>query len=86
MADPDFTFDPTEDPVRVRLVPLYSAILGSGPAPTVSLGAVTRDVAETWLRRQHDRYKEGLGNRSYLIKTMDLPARVDLVGLSDDGP
>lgn len=84
MAAPDFTFDPTEDPTRVRLVPMYSAILGSGPAPTVSLGAITRAFAETWLRRQHVRYMEGLGNRSYLIKTMDLPARVDLVGLAPE--
>lgn len=85
MADeaPDFTFDPTQDPALDALVPVYTAILGPGGKPTVSLGAVTRDVAETWLVRQHKRYADAIGKRSHLIQKMDLRQRVTLVDLTD---
>lgn len=85
MSDPapDFSFDPAQDPARELLAPLFRHILTAGPAPIVSLGAIQRDAAETWLRHQHDRYREGLGQRSYLIMNMDLVARVTLVGLAE---
>lgn len=79
----DFTFALTDQPGRDVLKPIYEAILSHGPAPTVSLGAVTRAEAETWLRAAHLTYRTGLESRSKLIWNMDLPARVELVGLSD---
>jgi hypothetical protein len=83
---PDFTFDQAGDPDPWALKPLYRAILAPGPVPTVSLGPVTRAVAVEWLRRQQARYAAGLGDRSGLIKKMDLAARVELVGLAPDAP
>lgn len=81
--EPDFTFGADQVPDRELLTPLYRQILGPDPkVPTVSLGPVTRACAEAWLRRQHDRYREGIGSRSHLIKNMDLTRRVELVGLA----
>jgi len=81
----DFTFDHTRDATRDELRPLYSAILGAGPDPSVSLGAITRADAEAWLRAQHAAYiADGQAKRSqYIMQKMDLPKRVQLVGLTD---
>lgn len=86
MAEPDFTFSIEDAPDRATIKPLYTAVLSNGPVPTVSLGAVTRAQAEDWLRAVHLTYRAGLESRSKLIWSMDLPARVELVGLADDGP
>lgn len=82
MADPDLVFDTTKAPELAELRPIYDAVLGSGPAPRISLGAVTRAVAEAWLDQQQERYRAALGRRSSaLIQKIDLKHRVELVGL-----
>lgn len=85
-AQPDFTFDPGQDPDMASLALLYARILGpESGKPTVTLGAISRADAETWLATQARRYADAVGRRSHLIKNMDLRKRVELVGLADAG-
>lgn len=84
----DFTFDIAAEPELSALKPLFAHILGPSKAkPTVSLGPdVQRGRAVTWLRAQQARYSASLGNRSSLIKNMDLASKVVLENVVDETP
>jgi hypothetical protein len=79
---PEFTYALADEPEPKTLAPMYALVM-AGKRPAVSLGAVTRAEAVTWLQAQHDRYSEAVGNRSGLLKGMKLENRVTLVGVSE---
>ncbi len=78
---PDFTFAIGDEPDPKVLAPIYAQIM-AGRRPALSLGAVSRDAAVTWLQDRHDRYRSGVGKRSGIVGSMKLEDRVDLVGLA----
>lgn len=78
----DFAFAVDATPAHDEMQALYAHILGPAKAkPTVSLGAISRAEAESWLVARHAHYIQEIGSRSGLLKKMYLPDRVDLVDL-----
>lgn len=80
----DFIFGMLDAPTKEALKPLFTWLLTHRAKPTVSLGAVTRATANAWLNEMRDDYCLSIGSRSGLLANLDMPARVEMLDLTDE--
>lgn len=79
----DFSFTVGTMPDQDRLKALFQKIMTAGQVAEVSFGAVKRADAVAALTQYRDAYSDLIGNRSHLIKNMDMGKRVTILDLTD---